>query len=96
MISTEVAVVLALVIGVFSRTILPYLKKKSEDPNMKFDLKFLYTCVGALVSSILVASGVLSVIPPELLEVTGVKLFLGVFAWCFQHVSNDVFNEMVS
>jgi hypothetical protein len=35
-------------------------------------------------------------IPSDLLASTGMKVFLFIFGWAFQHGSNDLFNEMIA
>ena len=49
--SPELIFAIAVVLGVLIRTGLPYLKKKADDPTTKFDPKFGYTAILALIST---------------------------------------------
>jgi len=68
----------AFVIGVLFRTVLPYIKKKAVDPRLKFDAKFVWTAVLALVLGFIEVMTILAVDP-----LTGLRLrtiaFLGFF-----------------
>jgi len=49
--NSELAFFLSIILGVAVRTLLPYLKKKIEDPEVKFDPKFGYTAILAVIIS---------------------------------------------
>lgn len=49
--SPELIFSIAVVLGVLVRTVLPYLKKKIDDPTTQFDPKFGYTAILALITT---------------------------------------------
>lgn len=100
MLDTQTIVYIAVFIGVLTRTLIPYLRKlkeaQEEGKTISFDVKYIYTAIVAVVTSVITANVLIMVIPPELLANNGVKLFMFIFGWSFQHSSNDVFNEMIA
>jgi len=50
-VTPEIVFSIAVFIGVLIRTGLPYLKKKFDDPATKFDPKFGYTAILALLTT---------------------------------------------
>lgn len=97
MIDTQTLIWIAVFIGVLTRTLLPYLRKKAENTEpLAFDTKYLYTLVAAVIASIVTTNLLVMAIPPELLQNFGLKLLLFVFGWAFQHSTNDIFNEIIA
>jgi uncharacterized Tic20 family protein len=99
-IDTQLLLWVAVFLGVLTRTIIPYLRKLREaqavNKTLTFDVKFAITAFIAVVTSLVTANMLIASIPSELLETTGVQVFLFIFGWAFQHSSNDLFNEMIA
>jgi len=96
MMDAQTLIWIAIFLGVLTRTILPFLRKRAENKELQFDNRYIYTMVVAVVTSVLVTGIVVAAIPEELLLSNGVKAFMALFAWAFQHSSNDLFNEMIA
>jgi len=86
--------ILGLLVGVFLRTFLPYIRKLKEGKIERFDKKFLYQAIGAVILSFI---SVILIIPQyefKLEEgnfIAGIKNFS--IAFSFGFAWNSLINE---
>jgi hypothetical protein len=73
-------VIIAVLLGIAGRTVVPYLETLREKPDTKFDRAFLIPPVVSLVIGLIISPLVLSVIPPEQLQVATLPGMAAVFA----------------
>jgi ABC-type Fe3+-siderophore transport system permease subunit len=81
-------------LGVLFRTILPYLQKLKEDPDLTFDRKYLVTLAISFVESAVTTMLLFLSLPSEILSTatSGFFVLLATFAWAY--TSNDIVNRM--
>lgn len=71
---------LAVLLGVAVRTLLPYLKKKAENPEVRFDPKFGYTAILALLMTYIEVAAMLAENPYALANLpTRLAILAGFF-----------------
>ncbi len=100
-IDPQIIVFLGVLLAVFVRTMLPYIRKLREarrsDPpkDLPFDKTFLVTAAVALivslVTTLLVLPAALAAMPEN---VSNLVLFSAAF--CFGYTANDIINEVIS
>ncbi len=73
-------VIIAVLLGISGRTIVPYLESLRDNPETKFDRKFLVPPVVSLAIGLIMSPLVLSAIPAETLNQVGVTGLAGIFA----------------
>jgi hypothetical protein len=88
---------IGLFLGVFIRTWLPYVRKRSQGKILKFEKKYISR---ALYSAVFAAVAVLLIIPAYRLDplsvlgfASGLKIFAAAFAFGFG--SNSIVNELL-
>jgi hypothetical protein len=92
-VSPELIFSIAVIIGVLIRTILPFLKKKIDDPTTKFDPKFGYTAILALITTGIEMAAflaedpyILAHLPPRLAALSGFFFGIG---------NNEIWNRIL-
>ena len=90
---SELLFYLFVIIGVLVRTLLPYLKKKAENPETPFDPKFGYTAILAIITAYIELAAVLvespyaiAALPPRLAILTGFFFGMG---------NNEIWNRIL-
>jgi len=83
-------------VGVFLRTLLPYIRKLKEaqgkNEELGFDVKYVATAVFSFIVSFIVASLIFpSFVVPDVLD-----LYIFLQAFAFGWATNDVINEVIS
>lgn len=75
--------IIAVLLGIVGRTVIPYLEELRQNPDTTFDKKFLVPAVVSVVIALITAPLVLAAIPPDQLEVTTLSGFAVLFvaAW---------------
>jgi hypothetical protein len=73
-------VIIAVLLGISGRTIVPYLEELRDKPETPFDRKFLIPPAVSLVIGLIMSPLVLSAIPPETLNQIGITGLAGIFA----------------
>lgn len=73
-------VVIAVLLGIAGRTVIPYLEALRDNPETQFDRKFLIPPLVSLLIGLIMSPLVLSAIPPETLNQVGVTGLAGIFA----------------
>lgn len=73
-------IVIAVLLGIAGRTVVPYLEALRDNPDTTFDRRFLIPPVVSLVIGLIISPLVLSVIPPDQLTVVTLPGLAGVFA----------------
>lgn len=76
-------IILAAVLGIVGRTILPYLQTLQAHPDTKFDRAFLVPPIVSVIIALIAAPLALSAIAPESWEIVTFQGMLGIFvaAW---------------
>jgi len=69
-------VVVALALGILGRTLVPYLQTLQENPDTKFDRKFLIPAAVSCLLAVFTLPFAVTNLPPELLNATQVSLLL--------------------
>ena len=79
--NSTAAVLLTAVVAALARTLIPFLQTLKDNPETKFDRKFLIPPIVSCVISLLTLPVSLSALPPELLQPTtaGLSLIVAVF-----------------
>jgi len=91
--TAEVFFFVFVIIGVLVRTLLPYLKKKAENPETKFDPKFGYTAILAVITSYVEIAAVLAESPGILVNLPiRLTILAGFF---FGLGNNEVWNRIL-
>jgi hypothetical protein len=92
-VSPELIFSIAVIVGVLIRTVLPYLKKKIDDPTTKFDPKFGYTAILALITTGIEMAAflaedpyILANLPPRLAALSGFFFGIG---------NNEILNRIL-
>lgn len=82
-------------LGVLYRTVIPYLSKLKEDPDITFDKKYIVTLVISFLESIVVAMLIFESLPTAITTsvTASLAIFLASFAWGY--TSNDIANTIV-
>lgn len=89
----EMWVSIFLVLGVIIRTLLPWLKKKADDPSVAFDPKFVYTAILGLISTYVELAAVLAEAPYALAALpTRLAILMGFF---FGMGNNELWNRIL-
>lgn len=84
---------LAVLLGVAVRTFLPFLKKKAEDPETRFDPRFGYTAILAVITAYIEIAAILAEAPEALINLpTRLAILTGFF---FGMGNNEVINRLV-
>ena len=80
------------IIGCIIRTVLPYIKKKAENPELKFDPKFGWTMILAVIIGFIEMMGILAA-DPQLLTTLSIRaaIFFGFFNGLGM---NEILNEI--
>lgn len=92
-ITPDLLVTIGVILGVLTRTLLPWLKKKATDPTIPFDPKFGYTAILALITTGIEIATVLSVNPNQLAVLgTRFALLAGFF---FGLGNNEIWNRIL-
>lgn len=73
-------VIIAVLLGIAGRTIVPYLEAWRDKPETPFDKKFLVPPAVSLLIGLIMSPLVLSAIPAEILNQIGVTGLAGIFA----------------
>jgi hypothetical protein len=73
-------IIIAVLLGIAGRTIVPYLETLRDNPGMKFDRSFAIPPIVSLVIGLIISPLVLSVIPPEQLQAVTLPGVAAVFA----------------
>lgn len=90
---SELAFFLAVVLGVVVRTLLPYLKKKAEDPTVKFDPKFGYTAILGVITAYIEIAAVMAE-TPDILANLPVRLAI-LAGFFFGLGNNELLNRIL-
>lgn len=79
--NSTVVVVVTAVVAIVARTLIPYLLTLRDQPDTKFDRKFLIPPIVSCIIALLTLPVSLSALPPELLQPTvpGLSLIVSVF-----------------
>jgi len=91
--TAEVYFFLFVIVGVLVRTLLPYLKKKAENPETKFDPKFGYTAILAVITSYVEIAAV-SAESPDILVNLPVRLAI-LAGFFFGLGNNEIWNRIL-
>lgn len=91
--NSELTFFLAVMLGVFVRTLLPYLKKKVEDPTVKFDSKFGYTAILSLITAYVELASALAENPYVLVNLPLRLAFL--IGFFFGMGNNEIWNRIL-
>lgn len=87
-------VIIAVLFGIVARTLIPFLQVLKENPETKFDRKFVVPAVATLIVSLLVSPFVFVALPPEQVNQTSPTFIslcvLFVAAWG----TNDVLRQV--
>lgn len=73
-------IVIAVLLGIAGRTVVPYLEALRDNPETTFDRKFIVPPIVSLVIGLIISPLVLSVIPPEQLQAVTLPGMAAVFA----------------
>jgi len=79
MFSPEAWFFLFVVVGVATRTLLPFLKKRAEDPETRFDPKFGYTAILGVILAYIEVAAILAEAPEALVSLPTRLAILGGF-----------------
>ena len=77
---TMAGVIVAVLLGIAGRTVVPYLEAVRDNPETKFDRKFLIPPVLSLLTGLIMSPVILSSIPAEQLQVVTIQGLAGLFA----------------
>lgn len=75
-----VGIVVAVLLGIAGRTVVPYLEALRDNPETQFERKFWVPPIVSLVIGLIISPLVLSVIPPDQLTAVTLPGLAGVFA----------------
>jgi len=93
LLSPEAWFSLFVLIGVAVRTFLPYLKKKAENPETRFDPKFGYTAILAIITTYIEVAALLAEDPYVLANLsTRLAILAGFF---FGMGNNEIWNRIL-
>jgi len=90
LLAPELLFTIGLLLGVILRTLLPWLKKKAEDPTIAFDPKFVWTAILAVILTTIEMAAILAGAPDQLATL---DLRLAFFGGFFFGLGN---NELVN
>jgi len=92
-ISPELLFYLGMLLGVILRTLLPWLKKKAEDPTIKFDPRFVWTATLAVISTFIEVAAILAGDPTVIINL-GLRFAL-LAGFFFGLGNNELWNRIL-
>jgi len=90
---TEAWFFVFVIVGVLVRTLLPWLKKRAENPDIPFDTRFAYTAILGVITAYIEVGAVLAEAPYALANLpTRLAILVGFF---FGLGNNEIWNRIL-